>query len=169
MSLFYEKMRQYNLRLLFSKLITDSHLSRLKYLLRYSSLAQLKRVWTTAQQLLHNRIVGNEEWLIIYQPFPTCKRIPIHLQQTTFENNATKEKIAHGEQFFLLPHCFQLNSISILNFVGIFPMYQEDVIKVVYCRFVVCGKKLNRSPSPPFPTPCKLAADEFENFNKISK
>ena len=40
--------------------------------------------------------------------FPTCIRIPTHLQQTTFENIVTKEEIAQDVQFLLLPQCFSL-------------------------------------------------------------
>ena len=38
------------------------------------------------------------------------------LQEQTLENIATKEEIAHNEQFLLLPQCLQPFSIIILSF-----------------------------------------------------
>ena len=46
-----------------------------------------------------------------------------HLQQTTFENIATKEEIARDEQFLLLPQCFQLYLLFILSFIVIFVVF----------------------------------------------
>ena len=40
------------------------------------------------------------------QQFPACRRIPTHLQQTTFENIVAKGE--NDQQFSLLPQCFQL-------------------------------------------------------------
>ena len=57
---------------------------------------------------------------------------------------ANKEEIAQNEQFLLLSPCFQHYSIIV-------PVHLKDpfhfftfgyVLKVVCCRFVVCGKAL---------------------------
>ena len=84
-------------------------------------------------------------------PFLTCRRILTPLQQTTFENTATKGEIAHNEQFPLLPQCFQRYSILQLSFKQIFSYFRPDFFKVVCCRFVVCGKEFSL----------------FKHFNKI--
>ena len=52
-----------------------------------------------------------------------------HLQQTTFENNVTKGEIAQNVQFLLLSHFFQLNSIVLLAFIGIFHIFRKMLSK----------------------------------------
>ena len=51
-----------------------------------------------------------------------------------FENKATKE------QFLCLSPCFQLYSIIVLSFKGCFQICSGMFFKVIWCRFVVCGK-----------------------------
>ena len=72
-------------------------------------------------------------------PFPSYRRLQM---QATFENIVTKGEIAHYEQFLHLSQCFQLHAIIILSFYRDFSYFCLHVFKVVYCRFVVCGKRI---------------------------
>ena len=47
------------------------------------------------------------------------------LQQMTFENTVTKGEIALNEQYLLLPHCFQLDSIIEPLFIEIFHFFAK--------------------------------------------
>ena len=54
----------------------------------------------------------------------------------TFENIVAKGEISHDEQFLILSHYFQLYSIIILSFTGVFPQhFWRNDFKVVYCIF----------------------------------
>ena len=58
------------------------------------------------------------------KPFPTYRqRFLMPMQQTTFENIVTKEEISQNEQFLPLPQCFQLLSVNIPSFIGIFYIF----------------------------------------------
>ena len=72
-------------------------------------------------------------------PLRDNRRFWTPLWQKTLKNIVAKEKIAHDEQFLLLPQCFQLTSlITLFNYRD--SSFCEDVFKVIFCRFVVCGK-----------------------------
>ena len=64
------------------------------------------------------------------------------LKQTTFENFVTIEKIAHDEQFLLLPQCFPVLVIGDRFNYRDFSNFWQNMFKVVCCRFLVCGKGL---------------------------
>ena len=51
--------------------------------------------------------------------FPTCSRILIPRQQTTFENIVSNGEIAQNEQILLLPQYFQIYRIIILSTIEI--------------------------------------------------
>ena len=44
----------------------------------------------------------------------------------------------------LFPKCFQLSSIIVLLSIGSFPYFRLNIFKVVCCRFVVCGRGLDK-------------------------
>ena len=62
-----------------------------------------------------------------------------HILKTLWQ----KEKIAHDRwTISLFTQCFQFNAIM---FFHQFPYFAIDYFKVIYCRFVVCGKGLKRN------------------------
>ena len=105
----------------------------------------------------HNLKINDFAWYFVYyrgiskvciterkfNPFPHKDAFWRLCSRQLFENMATKEEIAQNKQFLLLSPCFQINSILVLSFKGIFCTFLLDVFKVVCCRFVVCGNGLN--------------------------
>ena len=72
---------------------------------------------------------------------PKYRRFLTPLQQTTFENIVTKEEIAHNEQFLLLHNIFNYFHSLYFHIRGS-GHFELNVFKVVFCRFVVCWKRL---------------------------
>ena len=65
-----------------------------------------------------------------------------HLKETTFKIIVTNGESAHNEHFLLLLQCLQFYTKIIFSVIEIFPIFWPHAIKVVCCKFVVCGKGL---------------------------
>ena len=105
--------------------------------------------------------------LHIINPFLTCRHILMHLPLMTFENILAWGEVTHGEQFLLLPHCFQPwfnNHTSTFIYIDS-PYFCRDVFKVV-CIFVVsmCGKHLSSLKNVCNMTHCWSERKWYENL-----
>ena len=61
-----------------------------------------------------NQCSTEGHYFFIIKPFPKCSHNLMHLHQIYSENIGAKGKIAHDEQFLLLPQIFQRYSIILL-------------------------------------------------------
>ena len=66
----------------------------------------------------------------------------MHQQQTAFENIVGKGEIARNEQFLLFPQCFQLNQITVSQFVHIFDIISVFAIELEEPKIGISGKGL---------------------------
>ena len=83
-------------------------------------------------------------FIIILEPFPTCRPILGHLQQTTFENIVAKGEISHDEQFPVLPQC--LNSHLWRYFTCLPNCFQSRLLQICcICERVKVISILNKT------------------------
>ena len=87
-----------------------------QYKISSLSLSNIQQI--CCRWLWKHTCINNMEYL--FNPFPHIVTFWCLCIRRFFENMATKEEIAQNEQFLLLQPCFQLYSIIVLSFTGIF-------------------------------------------------